>query len=231
VDALTVAYAATLATATSLDPRSRSLASSAVALGEDGTRRIAFLTLSLASIIGGRQPDPSPFDADVKPFTYPPLPTALPLNSNKPGTSTVGQQSAAFSAYVTSLIAHIQEFNREFEDARKQVSGGCVCPASTDVALVTSLTTLNTIVASYAAVATKSTLVQYWNATVATSVTSNFNAINAYLGQFDTCIKCMLTKIVSKGARSIKQYCSGEWGYGRVKILGFSGLHFGIIEG
>lgn len=208
VDISTAFFYATLSDLP-LDGRATSVGSLAINQFNQATRRVGFIATSMLTVAGGRRDEPFPYDPLN--FSYPTPSTLLPLNSNKLGTSTIGQQSGALVNLTLSLIEHVRIYNEQFESVRKQVSGSCSCPSSTNLTLITSLTRLNATFGSFSKVTTKAISVSFWNSTVRANVTKNFNYILDYMKQFENCTKCLLTNIASNGARGLKQYCNGEF--------------------
>ncbi|KAL7012529.1 hypothetical protein ACKWTF_014906 [Chironomus riparius] len=189
----------------------RTLASLAVNLYDQTPRRLGYSMISIATVMGGRRPNQSPFGLTPYDPVYPVPSTILPRDTDS-FRSQVGVQAKNFILYLPYLFKDLNDAAAAYQNLRSQVRGGCICPSSTTVSsLITQWTSLNTSIAGFtASTATTKTLIQVVGSAILTNVTGTFNATYSWMNSVLSCTQCLIGSLKNNGSRCVKTYCNDK---------------------
>lgn len=184
---------------------------------EEASRRTAYDALALINLINGRRPQTSPFDLAGFDFAYPIPSTGLPRPGDRTRAS-VGLQASEFLKFVPYMFRDLKQFEEDFNDLKKQVSGDCVCPNSVmmQTAIDLWLKVNASVSTQVSSTDTTLSLIQKLDASANTEVTIAFSSINNLLNIYKSCSQCLLTNVVNNGTKYIKFYCGGEPKYNSI---------------
>ncbi|XP_070504709.1 pneumococcal serine-rich repeat protein-like [Chironomus tepperi] len=189
----------------------RTLASLAVNLYDQAPRRLGYSMMSIATVMGGRRPNQSPFGLTPYDPVYPVPSTILPRDTDN-FRANVGVHAKNFILYLPYLFKDLNDAATTIQNLRAQISGGCVCPSSSSVPnLITQWTNLNSSIAGFTtSTVTTKTLVQVLTSTLLTNVTATFNATYLWMNSVLSCTQCLVGSLKNNGSRCVKAYCNSK---------------------
>lgn len=193
-----------------MTPAAYSSARDVILTYEDTIRRMTYLLGSVATLQGARRPAAKPFNISNFDASYPSPPSSMP-DENSSNRTTVGTAAKAIPNYILYMRYDNNEFGKTWENLRKQVRGGCVCPTAADFVSYSNLwVEYNKTIALYFNVnSTSYSLFGYFNDAALNQTRNIFTAAKALLDRIESCKTCLLENIKNGNARNFKKYCKG----------------------